>query len=93
MTGDIPHWQELSARHWAIPERNVLGVRAGTDVLARIVAKMDARVTGLDPSARKPDQGRAAPNSQIDYRSGDTHAAGLFESESFDMILSWQPVC
>jgi SAM-dependent methyltransferase len=39
------------------------------------------------------DQGRAAPHSQIDYRSVDTRDAALFEPGSFDLNVSRQAVC
>jgi SAM-dependent methyltransferase len=79
----------------ARPSGRLLDVGAGTGLLTAVMKEAGVAVTGLEPSASMIEQAlkRNALLKRADFILGHADDSGLFESESFDWIVSRQVLC
>ena len=85
------HWAEAGAARKPLVGRSAIDVGCGAGLLAEPLARLGARVTGLDAAAENVAAAQAhaeAVGLTIDYRNVDVET---LEGETFDLVTSRHP--
>jgi 2-polyprenyl-6-hydroxyphenyl methylase/3-demethylubiquinone-9 3-methyltransferase len=86
------HWAEAGAARKPLAGRSAIDVGCGAGLLAEPLARLGARVTGLDAAAENVAAAQAhaaAIGLAIDYRNVDVET---LEGESFDLVTSMEVI-
>jgi 2-polyprenyl-6-hydroxyphenyl methylase / 3-demethylubiquinone-9 3-methyltransferase len=85
------HWQCDECSRTPLEGRNALDVGCGAGLLAEPLARLGARVTGIDASPELVEVARGHATKQaldIDYRAGDVQQLG----GSFDLVTAMEVI-
>ena len=86
------HWAEAGAARKPLAGRSAIDVGCGAGLLAEPLARLGARVTGLDAAAENVAAAQAhaeAVGLTIDYRNVDVEK---LEGETFDLVTSMEVI-
>lgn len=86
------HWPEAGAARKPLADRSAIDVGCGAGLLAEPLARLGARVTGLDAAAENVAAAQAhaeAVGLTVDYRNVDIET---LEGETFDLVTSMEVI-